>query len=247
MALKGLLAAILILATSFVCAGSSPANMDAVVHWRLSLDAEGNVTQLSPTLIKANDTIREALEPAIRKWKFIPGSTNGVPATTETTLVVDLSLVPTDDDQSYSIRFNKVSTGGSVGEHNRAPSLSMSQAQLLRTRGHGAELVVLVATYDADGNVTEIVAADGSPVIQGTFYNSALSVLRTWKFIPERVAGIGISGRAIVPFCFTSATEETEVGCEWAGTGSGADTGQDQGLALDSKVQLLTDLNPKSP
>lgn len=221
--------------------------IEATVYWRVSLDADGNVQDLKPTLIHANSTLRTAVEPVIRKWKFSPGSVNGNPAATETTLVVSLSLIPTADGHDYSLHFSDVRTGGSVGTRNAPPHMTRTQVDLLKRSGKPA-YVVLDVTFDGNGKAVSVVPAEGSPVSAGTFFNSASRTLRDWTYFPERVAGHGIPGRLIVPFCFDPRPSGVkEPGCHWDSPEGKSPIEPGQGLAMDSAVRLLTDVIDKAP
>ena len=227
----------LLLGPAFASSPHAKENID--VFWRLGLDPGGNVTTLLPALVKASKALRTVLEPAIRNWKFTPGMVNGVPAATETTLRVNFSLVPSADGNAYSVKFNYVQTGGAPGDHNYPPPMTWSQGQTIKSEGHSSALVVLIATYDVDGKVIAVAPTDQSPVTKGSLLTLATKTLRNWNFVPERVAGTGIAGTVIVPFCFSVSSSDV---CERVpGNLSGGNSGQ-EALALDTKVHLLTDI-----
>src|SRR5690242_13082482 len=65
---------------------NKPAELD--LRWSLSLDGSGKITSMTPLFGDDTRTIVEQLEPVIRRWHFTPGSINGRPADTQTTLTV---------------------------------------------------------------------------------------------------------------------------------------------------------------
>lgn len=244
--IKELLLSTLIIAGASASAVSRAADvLNTTVQWRMSLDAQGNVTSLdlqSGTI----DAVREKLEPAVRSWEFDPGTVNGEPAATETMLSVQISLLPSADGETYSIRFDDVRTGGQVGENRKPPRFSQTEVEKVRRNGGFARLVFEVS-YDKNGNPKAVVVQPGSTSTKGRLVDYAEESLRKWTYEPERVAGVGVPGKLIVPICYYVGFSQREAekagkSCLWTLPGSKATVGQGESLALESSVTLKSDV-----
>lgn len=243
---RGLLMSALMLAgTSAIAANKIPDIAKTSVQWQMSLDAHGNVTALD---LKSNtiDVVREKLEPAVRAWKFDPGTFNGEPAATETMLSVQISLLPSADGESTSIRFDDVRTGGYVSGNITPPRFGRAEAQKLIRNGGFARLIFEVG-YDNAGKLQTVAVLPSSTVEKGNLVKNAENALRKWTYEPERVAGVGVPGKLVVPICYYMGVSERDAermgkNCEWKKPGSEATVGQGQSLALDSRVRLKTDV-----
>lgn len=234
------------LATSgAIAAPKVPEVLGTTVQWKMTLDAQGHVTALdlqSGTI----DAVREKLEPVVRNWQFISGTVNGEPAATETMLSVQISLLPSGDGESYAIRFEDVRTGGYVGENTKQPRFTKSAAQAVLRNGGFARLVFEIS-FDKAGIPQAIALQPGSTSKKGRLIDYAEKALREWTYEPERVAGIGVPGKVIVPICYyvglsVSEAERAGKSCLWTKPGSKASVGQGESLALDSSVSLKNDV-----
>lgn len=206
--------------------------------WRIKIGADGHVESLDPFIWKANKVLRAAMEPLIRGWKFSPGSINGEPAETVTTLHVVFTLVPDASGQNYNLRFDEVHTGGSPQRLREAPHFPRSEIDRLKRTGQ-AERVVVDVAYDAQGKVTEVVLAENSPIKSGPFVDAARRDVRTWKYLPETVSGRGVPGRLRVPLCYSVDSSSK---CESDADESGLGVSGDLPLAMDSRVKLESDV-----
>lgn len=219
--------------------------LKTTVQWRMSLDAQGHVTALDPQG-KAIDAIREKLEPVVRAWDFEPGAINGNPAATETMLSVQISMLPSADSETYSIRFDDVRTGGFVRASENSPRFTQSSAASVLRDGGFARLVFEVS-YDKAGMPQAVAVQAGSTLQKGRLIDDAEKALEKWTFEPERVAGIGVPGKVIVPICYYVGlsrrdAEKSGRSCLWTQPGTKATVGEGQSLAVDSSVSLKSDV-----
>jgi hypothetical protein len=244
-----LLAILLVCAASANAAGKSNEELSATLQWRMSLDATGQITALEAKR-KPVEALREKLEPAVRSWKFEPGTVNGKPAATETLLSVQISLLPSADGKTYSVRFDDVRTGGYVAESTKPPHFPAKEARKLMGNGGFAQLVFEVS-YDKSGKANDVVVASGSTQSKGSLVDYAEKAVREWTYQPEQVAGFGVPGTVIVPICFSVSTNQRSArraadNCRWQEPGTKATAEQGQSLALDSSVHLKTDVIGKT-
>ena len=232
-------------ATGALAAPKAPEALATTVQWKMSLDAQGHVTGLD-LQTKTMGALRERLEPVIRAWEFDPGTINGEPAATETMLSVQISLLPSEDGESISIRFDDVRTGGYVSGNITPPRFTSSEAKKLQRSGGFARLIFEVS-YDKAGKLETVVVLPSSTVEKGNLVKDAENALRKWTYEPERVAGVGVPGKLVVPICYYMGLSERDAerqgkNCNWKKPGSEATVGQGQSLALDSSVSLKTDV-----
>jgi TonB family protein len=244
-----LLSLLFVCAASANAAGKSNEELSATLQWHMSLDAAGQITALEAKR-KPIEALREKLEPAVRSWKFQPGTVNGTPAATDTLLSVQISLLPSADGKTYSVRFDDVRTGGYVAGSSKPPRFPANEARKLMGNGGFAQLVFEVS-YDKSGKVNNVVIASGSTQSKGSLAEYAEKAVREWSYQPEQVAGFGVPGTVIVPICFSvsmnarSARRAAE-NCRWEEPGTRATAEQGQSLALDSSVHLVSDVIGKT-
>lgn len=239
------ISALMLAGTSAIAASKTPDAAQMTVEWRMSLDAQGHVTALD-LKSKTLDVVRERLEPVVRAWEFDPGAINGERAATETMLSVQISLLPSADGESISIRFDDVRTGGYVSGNTTPPRFTMAEVKKLERSGGFARLILEVS-YDKTGKPQTVSVLPSSTVTKGNLVNEAESALREWNYVPERVAGVGIPGKLVVPICYYMGLSESDAekqgkNCDWKRPGSESTVGQGQSLALDSSVSLKTDV-----
>jgi hypothetical protein len=215
-------------------------------EWDLTLSASGKVTALEAKPGRVKDALRKVLETAIRGWEFEPGSVNGRPAATDTNLDVSISVWLTPGDETFSVRIDKVQTGGGIAKIDKMPRFQLKQFYKARdTRTNPVVLVELI--YDEMGKPGEIKIAEQSPVKEGYFATEAIKAIRTWTFKPERVAGHGIASRALIPICYMAVKNSpNDDGCDYPVDKSGASFQSGRSVALDSSVTLKSDVIGKT-
>src|SRR5689334_22843475 len=70
------------------CAGASDSTLKLHAAWHVSIDVDGNIAQMKAN-DRLTDAVHEQIDPIARRWAFIPGKLNGIPAATETNVSVD--------------------------------------------------------------------------------------------------------------------------------------------------------------
>jgi TonB family protein len=212
--------------------------------WKLSLDAQGHVAQLTAITNKRSDRVpqvRDRIEQAIRSWAFVSGKVDGRPAPTDTHLSVSISLVP-NDENSYRIAFDNVRTGGSVLK--AAPPHYPESA--VRDRKTG--MVVLRVDYDADGKTVKAALDPDAPPIDKALVDASIDVvMKKWTFQPELVDGHGIPGTQVLPICYSIFevpvhSRNPAPGCLWRPPGNRAAIGQGDSLAINPVAHLAVDV-----
>ena len=222
--------------TAMATEASAPVKV--TLAWHLSLDAQGNITQMQPigkSLADPIAQVRERLAKAIEEWRFIPGSLDGKPAQTETQLVVNATLLAVDA-QTLQIRVDDANTGSWVSK-TRLPRYP-KEAVIHHKTGQ----VVLKVDFDATGNVIAAAPIPDSPKVDKSLVDAAVKSVKGWSFKTEIVGGHGVAGTSIAPFCFTlrrlGGREEGR--CDWKAPGHDSPMPQGEALALNPAARLTT-------
>lgn len=228
-------------------ARTADSEVTTTIAWRMSLDANGRVSSLEPWS-NTVDALREKLEPVVREWEFEPGAINGLPAATETMLSVQVTLLPAGEE-SLAIRVDDIRTGGFISEQ-MPPRMPPDEAKRI-LRNDGFAQVVFEVSYDQSGKPTSVSVLEGSTQTRGRLVESGKKAVGAWSFEPERVAGLGVPGKLIVPICYTVAGSQRAAmrlgeKCAWTRPGSKTIVEQGQSLALDSRVRLKSDVIGKT-
>jgi len=239
---------ILALALALACAahasGKASEPIKLTFAWKLSLDADGRVAQLTAIANKRTDRVpqvRERLEQTIRSWAFVSGTVDGRPAPTDTHLSVSISLLP-NDENSYRITFDDVRTGGSI-LHAAPPHYP---ASAVRDRKTG--MVVLRVEYDANGKTSSAVLDPSSPPSDRALVEASIDVVKkSWTFQPELVGGHGVPGTQVLPICYSIfdmpvRSRDPAPGCQWNPPGNHVAIGQGDSLAVNPVAHLLSDV-----
>jgi len=239
-----------LVATAFVMSAStgawaSDSTLKLHAAWRVSIDVDGHIVQM-----KANDRLIDAvhaqIDPIARRWAFIPGQVNGLPAATETNLIVDFTFVPADDDR-YTVHIDDARTGGAVDSGRESPPTYPRNEMF---KGHSG-LVVLDVAYATDGHVTDVKLVDGAPSVADAFVQSASTAVRRWTFSPEVVGGYAVAGHVVTPMCFTvermsgprpPKTLPPSPKCDWKPAGARAPLHDGEALAIAPAARLRDDV-----
>lgn len=168
------------------------------------LDATGKLTSIEWIGTKPNDRlVTTPLEAMIRNWEFEPGKVDGVPAITETGLLLHVALSKTAAG-GIALDIDEARTGAFSVKQD-PPAYPRDQAR----RGVQARLVVEVKT-DATGQVASATIAEYEGSQSGTasrrdFEAAALSAVNSWTYRIEHVGGNGLATTMRVPisFCFS--------------------------------------------
>lgn len=220
------------------------ATMDDVhvdISWRITLDAQGHVTTLTAAPHERVDRIpqiRTRLEQAVRSWQFLPGMVDGKPAETQTGLYVSATLTPASDN-SLRIKLDHASVGGALV----SPIPPHYPTEAIRRHQQGE--VVLRVAYDATGKITSASIYPDSPTAAPLLVKASINTVEKWRFNPEMVGGHGVSGEAVVPFCYSLhylGGGGKPGKCDWKRPGSNEALRDGEALALNPAAKLLTDV-----
>jgi TonB family protein len=164
------------------------------VNYRLVLAADGKIEVLTLQSTQINIKITDSLEQQIRSWTFTPGSIEGKPVQTETNLFLMVTATPNLEGK-YDLRVTDAGTGStSTKGVLAAPKYPVDQLRM----GNQAVLRLEV-TYDADGNVIGVIRPGKKIKGMAPFEQASFNAAKNWHFEPERVGGIGVPGKVIVP------------------------------------------------
>ena len=238
MCMKFLLLVVLVLAVGFSGVGQAEESVTVEASWSLSLDESGKVTALTMKPGRIKDALREQLEKAIQQWEFEPGSVNGEPAATETTLLVDMTVSIGAQSAGYDVKIDSVNTGGGVKQMSK-PKFPGGRSFIQSVGAMENPMVVLTIVYDDQGAVESAIVSEDSPVKKGQLVDAAMKSIKHWIFEPERVAGHGVRASVYQPICFAGKPSQK---CSWMPPGSDSATGRGESVALDSKVRLKSDV-----
>lgn len=167
------------------------------------LDATGKLGSIEWIGTKPNDRLVTApLEAVIRGWEFEPGKVDGVPAATETGLLLHVELHKTAEG-GVSLNIDDARTGAFSLKQD-PPAYPREQAM----RGVQAHVVVIVKT-DGTGQVTSATIGEyegSNPAARSRkdFEAAALNAVKSWTYRTEQVGGNGLATTLRVPisFCF---------------------------------------------
>lgn len=208
---------------------------DVFLSWSVGLDEKGTITSLEAVSPEYMPALQTRLEPAIRTWHFTTGKINGQPAPTQTTLTLKLAFEPAGDGD-YRVRLRNLGTGPTYG-HIVQPHYPDFALQ-----AHRGGAVMLKVDYDADGRITSATPVEGgSPKPTIDLIKSATIAVKQWTFKPERIAGHGVPGKALVPVCFAISARQQR-SCLWKRDGEDKPLDSDRPIALSSVVGIDTNL-----
>lgn len=167
------------------------------VDYRLVLAADGSIEILKVQKETISAVLTDNLEKQIRRWKFTPGTVNGVTQRTETNLSLNIKATP-EAGGDYQIRIIDANTGVGLAPGKMvAPRYPADQL-----RNGGEAVLRLLVTYDADGKVTNAVRPGEKIKGMAPFEFASIQAAKQWRFAPERIGGIGVPGSAFVPIKF---------------------------------------------
>lgn len=192
--LRMLMVSLLVLFSS--CVSASSAGQERWLASQLArvvVAADGTVQEAALERSKLSPAMQESILKQVRAFEFEPATKNGVAAITETYLSVKLAVEP--DDEKLLLRV--------IGADITFKFVSMKPPRFSPTqlrRGKEGRVVVRVA-YDADGKVNDVVVEESEPENK-TFRDAVVKAAQDWQLQPERVAGQGIAGSALIPVTF---------------------------------------------
>ena len=204
------------------------------VDYRLVLAADGSIEVLKAQKETISAVLTDNLEKQIRRWKFTPGTVNGVMQRTETNLSLSIEVTPEAAGQ-YQIRIVDANTGVWLMPGKMvAPRYPVDQL-----RNGGEAVLRLLVTYDAGGKVTDAVRPGEKIKGMAPFELASIQAVKQWRFVPEKIGGLGVPGSAMVPIQFCTAESK----CKKLLSGSKAKEKLAQELAaqltpVNSKVSI---------
>jgi TonB family protein len=249
MSRKNLLATVLLALSCGVASAHQAKHFEIYYEAGVSIGADGKISTL--TVVKPEATgiqnfvnrdatdhlIDKRLEPLIRNWTFEPGSVNGQPMATETTLHVELEAVERADG-NYSVTL----LGADTGPRSLVTTPPDYPKHEINTDAEAK--VILLVSIDATGAPIDITAANvitNGPAMSKThFANAAIDAAKHWRFLPETVGGHPVATQMDIPitFCLDASNQCPSIAKRLAAE-DGA-TPANRPVALDSKVKLLT-------
>jgi Gram-negative bacterial TonB protein C-terminal len=192
---------LLLVALSSAAAAATPgaAATDLWLSARISIDPQGQVTDLVwNNRTPLHKLIAENINAKVRAWEFVPATVGGRPAATQTGLVIHLRAED-QPDGAITVRVLGAKTGPMTVE-TPPPSYPMTAA----AADVSAKVVVEVS-----------VAADGSAVVHDMrfsgsggksyrkeFLAASQDALKAWSFYPEVVNGQSVPTVVTVPVMF---------------------------------------------
>lgn len=223
-------------------AGQSPDRSLHLTHdWQVSLDADGKVVKLQDDDELA-PSVREPLEREIRGWTFEPGSIYGRSAPTETSLTLDISFVPAQDDR-YTVRIDDARTGGRV-QVSSAQNASPRMPRDAMTPGLVA-MVVVKANYDANGVIVSVEPQREYGInAKRSLEQATIAAVKQWTVEPERVGGRAVASSLMLPVCFTVTRSRPgpDFTCTFTPQGSRSKIAEGGAFALEPVAHLGSDV-----
>ncbi|MGH8061256.1 MAG: energy transducer TonB [Pseudoxanthomonas sp.] len=203
------------------------------------LDATGKLASIEWLGTKPNDRLVTApLEAVIRDWEFEPGKVDGVPAVTETGLLLHVELRKTAEG-GIVLNIDDARTGAFSVKQD-PPAYPRDQARL----GVQARVLMNVQT-DATGQVISARMEEYEGSRTGTnsrkdFEAAALNAVKSWTYRTEQVGGNGLAVTLRVPisFCFDAKWCESKEAKDDKVPESASPSGM--AMATDSAARIKT-------
>lgn len=199
------------------------------------LDARGKLTSLEWIGTKPNDRlVTGPLEAVVRDWEFEPGLLDGIPAVTETGLLLHVKLSKTAEG-GIALDIDQARTGA-ISRSQAPPKYPIDQAR----RGAQAHLMMRIETDEsgnfASASVVEYEGSTGASTSRKDFESAALKAVGSWAYRTEQVGGAGVRATLRVPisFCIDSWCERTLAKDDRAGSPAGV------AVATDSVARIKT-------
>lgn len=213
-------------AAAFAAAAGQPRSQ--VYTFEVELDAGGALVAATPSRDAGDATVQQ-LQKELRNWVFRPAQQYGRAVPTSTW--VRVTALAAQGGEPVKVLS---ATAGPAPERLRKPAFPVA-AQLNGRQG----VVVLQLDMDAQGQVRSVEVHDTVGEVSRAMAEAAVASARGWTFRPERVNGIPLAGRLLMPVCFVASADSKA--CAWTGPGSQA-FGRDSVVALDPAVKLALPL-----
>lgn len=180
---------------------AAPQTIDVWLKADITITADGSIESLQwqEDARPGVQLLHRRAEPVVRLWQFVPGQVDGVPARTQTHLLMQV-LVLVDADGSAAMKFGSASTGGR--------SLVQAAPRYPPNAARAGASATLVAEISVDTNgVSTLETLTFQPkrsYFRSDFIAAAEAAIKSWTFQPERVAGRPVATRLRIPIEFCS-------------------------------------------
>ncbi|MFO1495688.1 MAG: TonB family protein [Lysobacterales bacterium] len=171
------------------------------IQAEVEIDAQGRASTVKLLHNRLSKAMRATLIERIRAVEFEPAVVDGQPAPAAVTISVVLGVNELPDALQVVIDDIAITVGTRKATPPRYPMRELERGE--------SGMVTLRVAYDADGRVIEATPADPG-ARRDAFMIAALRAASRWQLEPQRVAGIGVAGTAIIPVLFTIADEAPE-------------------------------------
>lgn len=221
---------------------AAPQTIDVWLKADITITADGSIESLQwqQDARPGVQLLHRRAEPVVRLWQFVPGQVDGVPARTQTHLLMQV-LVLVDADGSAAMKFGSASTGG----RSVVKTAPLYPPNAMR-EGVSASLV---AEISLDTN--------GAPTLETLTFNSKRghfrkefiaageAAIKSWTYQPERVAGRPVATRIRVPIDFCSDDDwcERRERKRLSATSDAPSAPPGEAVPLTSVVQLITQVS----
>lgn len=213
-------------AVTFAVAAGQPRSQ--VYTFEVELDAGGALVAATPLRDPGDATVQQ-LQKELRNWVFRTAQQDGRAVPTSTW--VRVTALAAQGEAPVKVLS---ATAGPAPERLRKPAFPVA-AQLDGRQG----VVVLQLDMDAQGRIRAVEVHDTVGQVSRAMAESAMASARGWTFHPERVNGVPLAGRLLMPVCFVASADSKA--CAWTGPESQA-FGRDSVVALDPAVKLALPL-----
>lgn len=220
---------------------AAPRSFDLWIEADIAIGADGRIEALEwQGDTPGHRILNVKVEPLVRRWQFVPGTLDGEPMRTSTSLYVRV-LGTQQPDGSIMLKIGGASTGPST-RRRVIPSYPPAAVRAGRSA-----IVVAVINVSADG-VSSVESLDFSSRREGLrehFLAAAESAAKQWRFDPERVGDRAVATRVRIPFDFCLSGDRW---CEKQARSTATSSADPQSgangrpVALDSVVRLLTEV-----
>jgi TonB family protein len=161
------------------------------------VSAEGRVTEFS--VGEEYKGMEAVLREVVSKWTFLPATVDDKPVDIHTTLVMTLHADPGAGGEGQArLEYRGNGSGVERMVTPRYPSLAFQDG--------AAGIVLLAVSHDATGRVTEVTVRESRasrPQYRKAFDIASTYAVRSWVFKPERINGVALPGKALIPVVFT--------------------------------------------
>ena len=165
----------------------------------VTIDADGRVSDIAWRNYKPmpKEAVR-SLEEAVLGWRFRPGTADGVPAQTTTTLTVEVLARENRDDRAFGLWVEQVVTGASLLDQRDENGWQRWERWSMGDRPVGAELVLDVVWHPSGGSVVEVVeyaASTRRKQVREDTEAAARKEIAGWEVRVETVGGRPVTPR----------------------------------------------------